>query len=67
MSARVGDTVYVRVRITGQAVQHGYLPMLPVEELDGAGKVLASARVHPDAIVTPQQVKTAVMTKGEQE
>ena len=60
---KIGDVVYVRVRITGQSQENSFLPSLPVVELDGDGNELGGSFVDPESIVTPQEIRTKLMNK----
>ena len=64
---KAGTIAFVRVRVTGPIMDHSFVPMIPVSMLDESGTVLASGPVHPDALITPSEIRVKLLCKeGEQ-
>lgn len=61
---KVGDVVFKRVRITGIPSVSKETPMVPITELDADGKELCTSYAHPDALITPADIKLRLMAQG---
>lgn len=53
--------MFVRVVVTGPQVEHSYVPSVPVSEIDKSGKVLVNGYAHPDAMISPEDIRIQLL------
>lgn len=56
-----GKIMFVRVRVTGPQMENSYVPSVPVSEVSIDGKVLVNGYAHPDALVSPQEIRMKLL------